>query len=100
MEFIQAQLDSSPAWVSPGRDAAVLAVSRLAPLLLTSTGDQAFVWDVCQHVLRSRGVFWAPDADTIERFFHQVKFEPDELFNTLSKWLHEATLVEIATSCG
>lgn len=85
IEYAQRQLDAAPAWDKHGREAAFMAVSRLAPLFRKLRND-AFVWAFCEQVLHSRGVFLRQDRRRFQRFIAETKKQHGKPHAILANW--------------
>lgn len=84
IEFSQYQLDKAEAWDDAGKDAARLALNRTVQMFHRVDNDQ-FVWEFCEKILQSRGVFLADD-DTRKQLFLQAVRAQDSVDKLLAEW--------------
>lgn len=85
IDYAQCQLDASPAWDKYGKEAALVAVSRLAPLFVEPLSED-IVWAFCQRILHSRGVFLRDDKPRFRKFLQALKKHRGKPFDVLAKW--------------
>lgn len=93
----QMQIDASYAWDETGREAAFSAVRLVAPMLSKSDDDN-FVWNFCQKVLHSRGIFLSEDKPRkdalLDAFRNCTGKSQDEITRQLNDWNHETHMRE------
>jgi hypothetical protein len=85
IDYAQSELDAAPAWDENGQLAAFTAVSRLAPLF-GKLLCESVVWEFCQRVLHSRGVFLRNDKRWFRKFFQAIEKRRSDPFDVLAKW--------------
>ncbi len=84
LQFAQDELDTSPYWDEKGRQAALTAVSMVAPLL--PSRRQQLTWRFCQHVLFRRGVFLEDDHTRMQQFFKALTKSYEDIYGVLDGW--------------
>ena len=58
---------------------------KLAPLF-RNLRNETFVWQLCQTLLHSRGVFLGENPPKFREFFSALEERPGDLFAVLASW--------------